>query len=338
MTSDDEGRALDLLWRTLYAADGKSAFCRGCGTIRVFHRVTGRRAYACDHCGGQIYPAAATPFGRSPIPLCHWLTVLGLMLGSSGRPTTGHLAQRLGISDRRAWRMRQRLERSMSGDVKTQKLLRRLASSWSGIVSEEAIERGSPDERICEAACRVMAEKGLADTRVADIATLAGISSASVHYHFRSKDEVLLAAFRWACDQSNQALQGLVDDELEPVEHVRRLAELCVPAGGTARDEYVLWLELWSRVRNHPDFLQESLHMSRIWYEGVRRILQGGVDGGAFVPVAPLDEVCRRFLALAESLSYRATVGYREMPSKQAQQMLVRFAGEQLGIASLSAR
>ncbi len=336
MKTEDEDRALELLWRALYAADGRSAVCRKCGGIRSFHRVSTRRSYACDRCGSQIYPAAATPFAGSPIPLSQWLSAVGMVVDSPTRVTAGLLAERLGITYRRAWSMLRRLERSFAGGTKTQKLLRRVGSSWrdgSGLAPETVIEWDSPQRRICEAACRVMAEKGLSDTRISDIAASAGLSSASVHYHFRSKDEVLLAAFRWACEQSNQALQRLVAEPLEPVEHVHRLAMLCIPAGGTARDEYVLWLEVWARVRNHPDFLEESMRMSRIWYEGARAILESGVKAGSFVPVAPLDEVCRRFLALSESLSYRATVGYQEMSSEEAQGMLTRFALEQLGIA-----
>jgi AcrR family transcriptional regulator len=340
MGLDDEGRALDLLWRTLDAADGRSSFCRECGEVRSFHRVTRRRSYACDRCGWQIYPAAGTPFARSPLPLSKWLDALSIMSGSSTRPTAGHIAERLEVGSRTAWTMRRRIEQGMKGGDRERRLLRKLAQSWSdGSVSVPAhtIAHGTPETRICEAACRVMAERGLADTRVADIAAAAGLSSASIHYHFRSKDEVLLAAFRWACTQSNEALQALVEERLEPAVHVQRLAELCMPVEGTARDEYVLWLELWARVRDHPGFLEESVHMSKVWYDGVYRIFLAGVRDGSFEPIAPLNEVCRRFLALSESLSYRATVGYNEMSPEEGQAMLVRFAKEQLRISPVTA-
>ena len=333
---DDESRALDLLWRTYHAADGRSSFCRECGEVRSFHRVTKRRSYACDRCGWQIYPAASTPFARSPIPLSKWLDALSVMRGSASRPTAGHVAERLEVGYRTAWSMRRRIEQGIEAGDRERSLLHKLAQSWSdgsAAAPPSPIARDTPETRICEAACRVMAEKGLADTRVADIAAAAGLSSASVHYHFRSKDEVLLAAFRWACTQSNQALQALVEQRLDPTVHVQQLAQLCMPAEGTARDEYVLWLELWARVRDHPGFLEESVRMSSIWYDGVYQIFLAGVRDGSFEPIAPLNEVCRRFLALSESLSYRAIVGYQEMSPEEGQAMLVRFATEQLGIA-----
>jgi len=72
VTPAPEADALEWLWRRRYAPDGHSTVCQTCGRPRRFHRVAGRRAYACDHCGRQIYPAAATLFRGSVIPLETW--------------------------------------------------------------------------------------------------------------------------------------------------------------------------------------------------------------------------------------------------------------------------
>ncbi len=52
-------------------------------------------------------------------------------------------------------------------------------------------------ERILDATCRVIVDKGMAAVRVGDIAREAGLSTALVHYHFATKDEVLLEAVVW---------------------------------------------------------------------------------------------------------------------------------------------
>ena len=333
---DVETSALELLWRTLFSADGRTTLCKSCGEVRVFHRVAKRRAYACDRCGKQIFPAAVTPFARSAIPLSQWLTTLSMILESPRQVTAKHIADRLGISYRTAWGMRKRIERSLAAEGNEAQLLRRLGTAYwsegSHATAEREIEADSPEERICAAACRVMAERGLSETRIADIASEAGLSSASIHYYFRSKDEVLLAAFRWACDQSNKTLQRLLDDKVDPLEHVRRLIEICVPGERTQRDEYLLWLEVWVRVRSHPSFLDECMRMSRLWYEGVREVFERGVREAVFKPVAPLDEICARYVGIADGLSYRAIVGYRDMPLEEARRVLARFTAEQLGI------
>ncbi|MFZ0089083.1 MAG: helix-turn-helix domain-containing protein [Solirubrobacteraceae bacterium] len=45
-----------------------------------------------------------------------------------------------------------------------------------------------PDE-ILAAACRAIVARGLADTRVGDIARAAGTSTGTIHYYFDSKQE-----------------------------------------------------------------------------------------------------------------------------------------------------
>ena len=51
---------------------GGIAKCHKCDVERKHYRVTGRTAYACDHCGNHIYPLAGTIFEKSTTPLRIW--------------------------------------------------------------------------------------------------------------------------------------------------------------------------------------------------------------------------------------------------------------------------
>src|SRR6266699_3831001 len=46
--------------------------CDKCGIERKHSRVTGRTAYACDHCGNHVYPLNGTVFARSATSLKTW--------------------------------------------------------------------------------------------------------------------------------------------------------------------------------------------------------------------------------------------------------------------------
>lgn len=48
---------------------GESPTCPKCRKTTKFHRVTGRRQYACQYCGHQIAPCAGTVFEKSSTPL-----------------------------------------------------------------------------------------------------------------------------------------------------------------------------------------------------------------------------------------------------------------------------
>jgi len=331
-----ETAALQLLWRSFHSVDGRIASCPSCGQLRRFHRVSKRRAYVCDRCGGHVYPAATTPFARSSLPLSSWLSATAMIVDAQTRVKPGRLAHTLGVSYHTAWRMRERIERSLASPDGSGERIRSLAASWrrsGGLPEAGSADVVTPEDRIRAAACRVMAQRGLAATRVADIAREAGVSNATIHYYFRSKDDVLIAAFRWSGEQLHESLTRLRQERVDAVQQVRRLLEMSVPSDQVLHDEYLLWLEVWVRVRSHPDFLQECMHMSNQWYEAVREIFGRGIEEGVFHPAVPLEEVCDRYVALSESLAYRSALGYQGITPRRSQGILARFTAEQLHIA-----
>ncbi|MEU6799086.1 TetR/AcrR family transcriptional regulator [Nonomuraea wenchangensis] len=342
----DAGReeaALALLWSAVHAPEGRTPYCRRCAADRSFHRVSRRRAYACDSCGAHVYPASTTPFAGSPVPLAAWLDAVVLVLDSPGKARPNRIAGALGVDYRRAWRMTRRIDEVLQAGGDDADLLRRLAGRWK----EQGRTRpgrtpdpGSPEDRIRVAACRLMAERGIEATRIADIAREAGVANASIHYYFRSKDEALLAAFRWAGDQLHVTLQRLLDENVSAIGQLRHLLELSIPGDQGTFEEYLLWLEMWARVRRHPAFLDECVRMSRRWADAVMGVFVAGVADGTFTPVAPLGEVCERYVAISESLAVRNTLGYSGMTAETARGLLARFTAEQLGVPAdlLSAR
>jgi len=54
-------------------------------------------------------------------------------------------------------------------------------------------------DRIVEAAYEALAEQGYDATSVKDIAGRAGVAPGLVHYYFRTKEDLVLAAIEWGC-------------------------------------------------------------------------------------------------------------------------------------------
>jgi AcrR family transcriptional regulator len=63
-------------------------------------------------------------------------------------------------------------------------------------------------DRIVEAAMRVVARSGYTDTSIKDIAVEAGVAPGLVHYYFKTKDELIVAAIRQCCQQLLPPLDG----------------------------------------------------------------------------------------------------------------------------------
>ena len=100
------------------------------------------------------------------------------------------------------------------------------------------------------------------------------------------------------------------------------------------RDEYVLWIETWARVRLHPRLLAECAAMSDRWTAFFEELVEEGAAAGVFHPVAPADEIAQRMVALSDGLSFRSAIGYTGMQVQRVRELLVSFAAEQLGVAA----
>ena len=94
-------------------------------------------------------------------------------------------------------------------------------------------------QRLVEATAAVVARKGYAGTSMKDIAQEAGIAQGLIHYYFDSKDDLVMAVVKEACDQMlTETREAFARAEGGPLERVW-------PALETARDRTKERPEMW---------------------------------------------------------------------------------------------
>jgi transposase len=104
-----------------------------CGNIeRRHHRVTGRKAFACDYCGNHIYPMAGSIFEKSTTPLRTWFHAMYLM-GSTRCGTSAKQIQReMGVTYKTAWRIFKQIRTLMSEDISLEGSLVEMDETYMG--------------------------------------------------------------------------------------------------------------------------------------------------------------------------------------------------------------
>jgi len=188
-----------------------------------------------------------------------------------------------------------------------------------------------PDE-LLGAAARAIVRRGFSETRVSDIAEEAGTSTGTIHYYFASKQEILVEALRWASDRLFARLPR--GDGADATARLAALLDLAIPdrRQKARRDEYVLWIEMWTVVlhdRNHLPALRE---LSSRWRSFFFDVVRDGVASEEFHPVAPADDVAERLIALVDGLGFETVIGYPWSTAQRMRTILVSFAAEQVGI------
>src|SRR5579863_5732261 len=108
----DDGVCLDKIMAITYG--GTFFSCPACGTDAKFHRMTKRRAYACQNCGHHIYPCAGTIFEKSRTNLTKWFFAMYLMTSTRHGVAAKEVERQLGCTYKTAWRMAHELRKLMA--------------------------------------------------------------------------------------------------------------------------------------------------------------------------------------------------------------------------------
>lgn len=99
----DDDACLEYLKEQRYP-DG-IAHCEKCNKERKHYRVSGRPAYACDHCGKMISPMAGTIFEHSSTSLRLWFYAMYLMSSTRCGISAKQIQRETGVTYKTAWRM-----------------------------------------------------------------------------------------------------------------------------------------------------------------------------------------------------------------------------------------
>ncbi|MGH2954535.1 MAG: TetR/AcrR family transcriptional regulator [Solirubrobacterales bacterium] len=144
--------------------------------------------------------------------------------------------------------------------------------------------------QILAAATEVIIERGVAQTRISDIAKRAGTSPAGVLYWFRSKDDLLTEALTSAEQRIAEELTAEFAELDSATERLLALIE-----GSVSGEEWRLWIELWARALHDPGVREARQRLDDEWRGLILRIIREGTDTGEFTP----DSIDGAALALA---------------------------------------
>src|SRR4029077_20821837 len=114
--------------------------------------------------------------------------------------------------------------------------------------------------QLLEAARRAFAERGYAGTTIDEIAEAAGVSKGAYYFHFKSKEDVLVALIDdWAMAVSKR-LEPLAGEKLE----LRTMLDALLSTGGAVWSPALL-IEFWSQAERTEPVKEALTRAQRSW-------------------------------------------------------------------------
>src|SRR3954447_8260752 len=152
-------------------------------------------------------------------------------------------------------------------------------------------------ERILEATEEVLRRHGPAKATVVDVARALGVSHGSVYRHFRTKAALREAVTKRWLDRATGVLAAITDADRDPEARLRDwLAALFEAKRRKAGDDPELFATYTVLAGENVDAVVE--HLTELT-DQLTRIVQDGIDAGAFTVTAPATTALSLFQATA---------------------------------------
>jgi AcrR family transcriptional regulator len=204
-------------------------------------------------------------------------------------------------------------------------------------MGEQAEGVGTADQRreqMLRAALEVIAERGYAETRIADVAERAGTSPALVIYYFKTKDQLLTEAIRYSEDRWYEAgtrRMAAIPTAAGRMEEI--VAMSCLPeADAEPGSSWSLWLDLWAQAARHPEVAGVRQKFDERWRDTICSLVVEGQESGEFGPVNP-DDFAVVLSALLDGLAVQIALADPVVGPARAFELSMRFAAGQLGFS-----
>ena len=190
--------------------------------------------------------------------------------------------------------------------------------------------RGAAREKlVLEAATELIAERGLANIRVTDVAERAKMSPGHVTYYFPSKTELLMRAIRQSeetfTDQLEEEIQGLAD----PWQRLSRLIELSA-AKGPRDPGWVLWFEVWANAALDPEVAKVHEELDTRSRGILTDVIRYGRDQGVFTTDDP-ETAAALLAAVIDGVSIQLTLGAPHLDRPELLRLCAEAAQAHLG-------
>lgn len=140
-------------------------------------------------------------------------------------------------------------------------------------------------EAILNAACEVIAETGLENIRMRMVAERAGVSTAALHYHFDTRENLFEAALHYSFGSTGADVYEARGDDDTATARLARIIEASLPTTPGLRREWALWQELWCRAGRDDASRRIAVELYGEHTDWIEETLTAGIASGEFATV-----------------------------------------------------
>ncbi|MFD6996785.1 TetR/AcrR family transcriptional regulator [Streptomyces mirabilis] len=185
-------------------------------------------------------------------------------------------------------------------------------------------------EELLRAAIEQIEARGVAAVRIADVASVLGVSNALVLYHFSTKEKLVAAAFTYAAEDDLAHLRKLLGRRTSALRRLRAAVRWYAPTGQAKG--WRLWIEGWAAALREPALQEVTRDLDKQWKAAITEVIAEGVAAGEFACPDPTGAALR-LTALLDGLAVQMTAYTGTVSRARAQEWVDEALARELGLA-----
>jgi len=184
-------------------------------------------------------------------------------------------------------------------------------------------------EELLRAAIGQIEARGVAAVRIADVASVLGVSNALVLYHFSTKEKLVAAAFAYAAEDDLAQLNKILGRRTTALRRLRSAVRWYAPTGQAKG--WRLWIEGWAAALREPALQEVTRDLDKRWKAALAEVLAEGVAAGEFRCPDP-SATALRLTALLDGLAVQLTSYPGGVSRARAQEWVEEALARELGL------
>ncbi|MCP4584269.1 MAG: TetR/AcrR family transcriptional regulator [candidate division Zixibacteria bacterium] len=154
-------------------------------------------------------------------------------------------------------------------------------------MSPKKVDKEKKKQAILMSAIRVFAEKGVHNTKIADLALAAGIGKGTIYEYFRSRDEIFIEAFNFILRDMETRLKAEIAIPEEPETKLKSMTNIVFSSlDQFSGDMANLFIDIWHEgIRSKSGPGGGLIDLGQL-YEDIRleykQVIDEGIQSGEF--------------------------------------------------------
>jgi AcrR family transcriptional regulator len=181
---------------------------------------------------------------------------------------------------------------------------------------------------ILSATVTAIAERGLCETRIADVADIVGVSPALVLYYFPTKAALLAESLIYLDRLFYESVAEKLEEAGTAEDKLIVLIEESCPRptmAGELPDSWVLWPATWEMSRLDPSLAAARARLDEAWRAQIATIVEVGMATGEFAEVDARD-FSLQLAAMLDGLAIEAMLGDPTVDANRMSELARSFA------------